>query len=127
NSKKILSAVNLITIRTGVKTIQAREIQSGVRLALPGELARHGVLEGSKAVTKFTDATLDRKEERENSKEKSKAVQRSKSAGIIFGISRVERLMLIQAYSERKGSKAAVYLAAVLEYLAAEVLELAGN
>uniref|UniRef100_M8C756 Histone H2B n=1 Tax=Aegilops tauschii TaxID=37682 RepID=M8C756_AEGTA len=35
-------------------TITSREIQTSVRLVLPGELAKHAVSEGTKAVTKFT-------------------------------------------------------------------------
>jgi len=34
-------------------TITAREIQTAVRLILPGELSKHAVVEGSKALTKF--------------------------------------------------------------------------
>ena len=37
-------------------TLSSREIQTAVRLALPGELAKHAVSEGTKAVTKFTSA-----------------------------------------------------------------------
>ncbi len=37
-------------------TITAREIQTAVRLLLPGELARHAVSEGTKAVTKYTQS-----------------------------------------------------------------------
>ncbi|KAJ4740794.1 Histone H2B [Rhynchospora pubera] len=37
-------------------TITSREIQTSVRLVLPGELAKHAVSEGTKAVTKFTSA-----------------------------------------------------------------------
>nr|TKS17018.1 Histone H2B [Populus alba] len=41
-------------------TITSREIQTAVRLVLPGELAKHAVSEGTKAVTKFTSsATAD--------------------------------------------------------------------
>jgi len=35
-------------------TITSREIQTAVRLILPGELAKHAVSEGTKAVTKFS-------------------------------------------------------------------------
>ena len=35
-------------------TVSSREIQTAVRLILPGELAKHAVSEGTKAVTKFT-------------------------------------------------------------------------
>ena len=37
-------------------TVTSREIQTAVRLALPGELAKHAVSEGTKAVTKFTSS-----------------------------------------------------------------------
>lgn len=35
-------------------TISSREVQTAVRLLLPGELAKHAVSEGTKAVTKYT-------------------------------------------------------------------------
>lgn len=35
-------------------TLSSREIQTSVRLMLPGELAKHAVSEGTKAVTKFS-------------------------------------------------------------------------
>ena len=37
-------------------TLSSREIQTAVRLMLPGELAKHAVSEGTKAVTKFTSS-----------------------------------------------------------------------
>lgn len=37
-------------------TLSSREVQTSVRLVLPGELAKHAVSEGTKAVTKFTSA-----------------------------------------------------------------------
>ncbi len=37
-------------------TISSREIQTSVRLLLPGELAKHAVSEGTKAVTKYTSS-----------------------------------------------------------------------
>ena len=37
-------------------TLSSREIQTSVRLTLPGELAKHAVSEGTKAVTKFTSS-----------------------------------------------------------------------
>merc|ERR1712184_157005 len=35
-------------------TLSSREVQTAVRLLLPGELAKHAVTEGTKAVTKFS-------------------------------------------------------------------------
>ncbi|XP_065081799.1 histone H2B-like [Ochlerotatus camptorhynchus] len=37
-------------------TITSREIQTAVRLLLPGELAKHAVSQGTKAVTKYTNS-----------------------------------------------------------------------
>ncbi|KAL5970204.1 Histone H2A [Taenia solium] len=52
---------------------------------------------------------------------------RSQRAGLQFPVGRVHRLLRKGNYAERIGAGAPVYLAAVMEYLAAEVLELAGN
>ena len=38
------------------KTMSSREIQTSVRLLLPGELAKHAVSESTKAVTKYTSS-----------------------------------------------------------------------
>ncbi len=44
-------------VRTGKGgTLSSRDVQTAVRLVLPGELAKHAVSEGTKAVTKFTSA-----------------------------------------------------------------------
>jgi|UniRef100_A0A914E445 histone H2A len=56
-----------------------------------------------------------------------KSKTRSSRAGLQFPVGRLHRLLRKGNYAERVGSGAPVYLAAVLEYLAAEVLELAGN
>ncbi|KAJ9528821.1 hypothetical protein QJQ45_000056 [Haematococcus lacustris] len=56
-----------------------------------------------------------------------KAVSRSSKAGLAFPVGRIARYLKKGKYAERVGAGAPVYLAAVLEYLVAEVLELAGN
>ncbi|XP_011887010.1 PREDICTED: uncharacterized protein LOC105572718 [Cercocebus atys] len=168
-------------------TITSREIQTAVRLLLPGELAKHAVSEGTKAVTKYTssnsdpdDVTKDTSSRRKSAlsmeaslqvlrpqrgnlgtytaanpsnqdktksvgkhrkyadikmsgrgkqggKARAKAKTRSSRAGLQFPVGRVHRLLRKGNYSERVGAGAPVYLAAVLEYLTAEILELAGN
>ncbi|KAL1140016.1 hypothetical protein AAG570_006993 [Ranatra chinensis] len=60
-------------------------------------------------------------------KSKTKPKSRSTRAGLQFPVGRIHRLLKKGNYAERVGTGAPVYLAAVLEYLTAEVLELAGN
>ncbi|KAG1705778.1 4-hydroxy-2-oxoglutarate aldolase, mitochondrial [Nymphon striatum] len=60
-------------------------------------------------------------------KVKGKSKTRSSRAGLQFPVGRIHRLLRKGNYAERVGAGAPVYLAAVMEYLAAEVLELAGN
>jgi len=56
-----------------------------------------------------------------------KSVSRSSKAGLQFPVSRIGRFLRAGRYASRMGAGAPVYLAAVLEYLCAEILELAGN
>ncbi|KAF0988290.1 hypothetical protein HZS_7182 [Henneguya salminicola] len=61
-------------------------------------------------------------------KSKSKTTSRSARAGLQFPVGRLHRLLKSSVTSHgRIGSTAAVYLASILEYLTAEILELAGN
>eukprot|EP00301_Raphidiophrys_heterophryoidea_P018927 c3919_g1_i1.p1 GENE.c3919_g1_i1~~c3919_g1_i1.p1 ORF type:complete len:245 (+),score=55.25 c3919_g1_i1:67-801(+) len=93
-------------------TLCSRCVQTAVRLLLPGELAKHAVSEGTKAVTKFfSSGTKGNK---------------SRRAGLVFPVGRLKTMMKAFAKT-RIGSGAPVYLAAVLEYISAEVLELSGN
>ena len=59
--------------------------------------------------------------------EGTKVVSKSAKAGLQFPVGRIARFMKEGKYAERVGAGAPVYMAAVMEYLAAEVLELAGN
>ena len=56
-----------------------------------------------------------------------KSISKSAKAGLQFPVGRIARYLKKGKYATRVGAGAPVYLAAVLEYLAAEVLELAGN
>jgi histone H2A len=109
-------------------TVSSREVQSAVRLVLPGELAKHAVSEGTKAVTKFTSpADGAGKSKGGRGGDKKKPQSRSAKAGLQFPVGRIARHMKNSRVASRIGAGAPVYLAAVLEYLVAEVLELAGN
>ncbi len=60
-------------------------------------------------------------------KKGGKATSRSAKAGLQFPVGRIARFLKGGRYAKRIGAGAPVYLAAVLEYLTAEILELAGN
>merc|ERR1711967_215675 len=79
-----------------------------------------------------TNSTLNNTDEatmsgRGKGKSSKKAMTKSAKAGLQFPVGRVRRYLKTGKYATRIGSGAPVYLAAVLEYLSAEVLELAGN
>lgn len=99
----------------GRKTLSSREVQSAVRIVLPGELAKHAQSEGIKAIYKYTQVQTG------NNKD------RSKRAGLVFPIARTENIIREHNYKMNIGEGAPVYLAAVLEYIAAELCELSGN
>ncbi len=56
-----------------------------------------------------------------------KSTTKSAKAGLQFPVGRISRFLKKGKYATRVGAGAPVYLAAILEYLTAEVLELAGN
>lgn len=98
------------------KTLTSRGIQAAVRMVLEGEIANHAISAGTKAVTKFL-STIDDKGQRKST---------SARAGLVFSVSRV-RAILKQTCDSRVSRSAPVYLAAVAEYIAAELLELSSN
>ncbi|KAI0982871.1 hypothetical protein GJ496_007398 [Pomphorhynchus laevis] len=61
-------------------------------------------------------------------KQRKRVISRSAKAGLQFPVGRVHRQLKLKTVGHgRIGATAAVYSAAILEYLTAEVLELAGN
>ena len=58
---------------------------------------------------------------------KSKTISASVKAGTLFPVGRLNRLIKQGRYSERSSSSAGAFMAGVLEYLTAEIIELGGN
>ena len=56
--EKISGECSKLTRYNKKQTLSSREVQTAVRLLLPGELAKHAVSEGTKAVTKYTSKLL---------------------------------------------------------------------
>ncbi|XP_020626168.1 late histone H2B.L4-like [Orbicella faveolata] len=54
--ERVASEASRLTKYAKKSTIGSREIQTAVRLLLPGELAKHAISEGTKAVTKYTNS-----------------------------------------------------------------------
>jgi histone H3/H4 len=54
--ERIANEASKLAHQNKKSTISSREIQTAVRLLLPGELAKHAISEGTKAVTKFTNS-----------------------------------------------------------------------
>ena len=54
--EKVVTEAGKLARYNKKSTLSSREVQTAVRLVLPGELAKHAVSEGTKAVTKFTSA-----------------------------------------------------------------------
>ncbi|XP_059812803.1 late histone H2A.2.2 [Hypanus sabinus] len=74
-----------------------------------------------------SDCNMSGRGKSSGGKVRAKAKTRSSRAGLQFPVGRVHRLLRKGNYADRVGAGAPVYLAAVLEYLTAEILELAGN
>lgn len=122
--KKVMRPVNIITRREKVMTITSRHVQTGVRLAFPGELAKHAVSEGTKAVSKYVNSKTGEKKGG-----KKHPITAANRAGIQFPPARIAKDMKKNAAGCkcRLSASSSVYLAAVVEYIIAEVCELAGN
>ncbi|XP_058568554.1 histone H2A-Bbd type 1-like [Neofelis nebulosa] len=68
-----------------------------------------------------------RRSRRHRRRQRRHAVSRSRRAELQFPVSRVERLLRERRYAPRLNSSTPVFLTAILEYLTANILELAGK
>lgn len=96
------------------RCLTALGIQTAVRLVLPGELTKHSVSEGTRAVTKFES-------------NKTTNFSRARRARLQFDVESVAARATKVVPGVLLTEGAAVYLAGVLEYLVAELVELSGT
>lgn len=113
----LINSAMLIKKTSGREELMAKDIQAAVRVLIGGDLAKHAVSEGTKAVTIYMSDTTKRERK-----------SRASRAKLIVSVSKVEnaiRSMLKKG--QRCGSTTFIYAAAVVEYLAAEICEVSGN
>ncbi|XP_057554119.1 uncharacterized protein LOC130830811 [Hippopotamus amphibius kiboko] len=132
--KRKTLAVPETLAKEGFQPINRRQTdnQQTARPQLPGGLTPAVTENNAKEKEGKTSTTLilityPRLLGKRGGKARARAKIRSSRAGLQFPVGRVYRLLRKGNYAERVGASAPVYLAAVLEYLTAEILELAGN
>lgn len=114
---KMVKAVNMLMSDKAKKTIGVDEIKWATQLTLSGNLIADAQKFAAEAVRKYKESKDQKPAEGE------KQISRAVRAGLIFPISRVETdMMRLSQASKRKASGAAVYLAAILEYVLSEIL-----
>ena len=111
---KRLSEISLrLTQYSKKRTLSIKEIESATKIFLSGELQTHAITEGTKAVASYGINT-------------KKGVSRQAKAGIIFPPSVVEKfLRCFDSSLIMVTHTAPVFLAAVMEYICMEIIELA--
>ena len=67
------------------------------------------------------------KQRRSGNGQKKETVSRSLKAGTLYPVGRLHSMLKRGRYADRIGGSAGVMMAAVLEYLTAEIMELSGN
>ena len=114
-ARNITLVVTRLTEIAKKKTISEKEISNAVKVMFTGDLAENSIREGVKSVEKFNT-------------ESSTGSSRQGKAGIIFPPAITEKFLRNFGYSKvMVTSTAPVFLAAVLEYLTAEILILASK
>jgi histone H2A len=121
-TKHISNTALNIVIASKKKTITAKEISSAIKMTFSGILLDNSLNEGNNAIQNYKD--FDKKEIQEEKLLLCKQIK----AGVIFSPSLVEKFLRQFGYIKiMVNSLAPVYLAAVLEYLTYEILDISNE
>jgi histone H2A len=114
---KLISEKSLeLVIIAKKKTLSTKELENSISLLFPGELKKVMIEEGQKSINKFND------------KEENKGSSRQNKAGILFPPSVCEKFLRKFGTSNiLVTAESPVYMASVLEYFTAELLDLASS
>lgn len=124
---RVCSEADRFTRVNNKKTLSDKAVKSAVRMVLPGELRKHAEKQAEAAVTKYKTYDDDNKDRPlKKGQTKQKSVTRSEKAGLKFPVGRIARYMRTNSTVHRLNATAAVFMAAVLQYLCVEILIVAG-
>lgn len=129
-------ASHLVKIGGG-NTLDTRCIETATKLVLINGLRKHGLMEARKAVNKYNASIIkcdnDNYNDNDNDNDyddpfSMKNARRSTKAGLVFPVGRIAKYLKEGGYNiKRIASLAPIYMAAILEYFIAEIIELSGN
>jgi len=130
---KLSHTAVLIAKNAKMKTVTSKQLELAVETFFPGNLRDHACAEGAKAVKKFDKNSFVRNREGKISEYIREGKTKNVKSGLVFSVGATKQIILSQINSSggddvnRVAETAPVFLTAVLEYLTAEILELAGN
>ena len=120
-TKHISNKIMDLTILSKKKTISEKEVANALKIILSGELLKNSLNEGEKAVYNF-------KNYNDSEDLETKTLYKQKKAGILFPPSLIEKFLRHFGYAKiMVTSSAPIYLAAVLEYITFEILDLSNT
>ena len=115
-ARKISVTATHLTQVSKKKTLSEKEVSNAVKIIIPGEISVNAIAEGDQSVAKFTV------------EDETKNTSRQDKAGIIFPPSITEKFLRNFGFAKLMITKnAPVYLAAVLEYVVQDILQLSAD